>query len=93
MYNDQDNNYSTGGTYSSGYQGYDYGENRSYSYYEAPRPKKKKRVGKVIAIVLTACVVIGGSAVGGYYLAITLVNVTLLKKVNVDSAIYILLLE
>ena len=83
MYNDQDNNYSTGGTYSSGYQGYDYGENRSYSYYETPRPKKKKRAGKVIAIVLTACVVIGGSAVGGFYIG----NNILSKEVSEATVI------
>ena len=68
MYNEQDNNYSTGGNYSSGYQGYNYGERRTYDYYETPRPKKKNRFGKVIAIFLAAAVVIGGSAVGGFYL-------------------------
>ena len=83
MYNDQDKNYSTGGSYSSGYQGYDYGENRSYSYYETPRPKKKKKIGKVIAIVLTACVVIGGSAVGGFYIG----NNILSKEVSETTVI------
>lgn len=74
MYNEQENNYSTGGSYSSGenyssgYQGYNYGEKRSYDYYETPRPKKKKRVGKIIAICLAVCVVGGGSAVGGFYI-------------------------
>ncbi len=68
MYNDQDNNYNARGSYSSGYQGYDYGESRSYSYYVTPRPKKKKKAGKVIAVVLAACAVIGGSAVGGFYI-------------------------
>ena len=68
MYNEQDNNYNAGGNYSGGYQGYNYGERRTYDYYETPRPKKKKRVGKVIAIILAACVVIGGSAVGGFYI-------------------------
>ena len=68
MYNNQENNYSTGGNYSSGYQGYNYGERRTYDYYETPRPKKKKRFGKVIAVFLAAVVVIGGSAVGGFYI-------------------------
>ena len=74
MYNNQENNYSTennyntGGNYSSGYQGYNYGERRTYDYYEIPRPKKKKKAGKVIAIVLGVCIVITGSAVGGFYL-------------------------
>ena len=74
MYNEQENNYSTGGSYSSGenyssgYQGYNCGEKRSYDYYETPRPKKKKRVGKIIAICLAVCVVVGGSAVGGFYI-------------------------
>ena len=67
MYNDRDNNYNTGGNYSSGYQGYDYGENRTYTYYETPRPKKKK-TGKIIAGCLLACLVVGGSAVGGFYI-------------------------
>lgn len=68
MYNEQQDNYSTGGNYSSGYQGYNYDERRTYDYYETPRPKKKNRFGKVIAIFLAAAVVIGGSAVGGFYL-------------------------
>lgn len=68
MYNEQDNNYSTGGNYSSGYQGYNYGEKRTYDYYETPRPKKEKKAGKVIAIILGICVVVGGSAVGGFYI-------------------------
>ena len=67
MYNDQENNYNTEGNYSSGYQGYNYGESRGYSYYETPRPKKKK-AGKIIAIMLAVCVVVGGSAVGGFYI-------------------------
>lgn len=89
MYNDQDSNYnsggnySTGGNYSSGYQGYNYGEKRSYDYYETPRPKKKKRVGKVIAIVLAACVIIGGSAVGGFYIG----NNILSQEVSGTTAI------
>lgn len=77
MYNEQDNNYSTGGNYSSGYQGYNYGERRTYDYYETPRPKKK-RGGKVIAIILAAGVVIGGSAVGGFYIG----NNILTEKVS-----------
>ena len=68
MYNDQENNYSTGGNYSSGYQGYNYGERRTYDYYETPRPKKKRKAGKIIGIILAVCVVVGGSAVGGFYL-------------------------
>ena len=68
MYNDQDNNYNTGGNYSSGYQGYNYGEGRTYDYYETVRPKKKKKTGKIIAVIVAACVVIGGSAVGGFYI-------------------------
>ena len=68
MYNEQENKYSTGGNYSSGYQGYNYGENRSYSYYETPRPKKKKKTGKILAIILVICLGFGGSAVAGYYL-------------------------
>lgn len=67
MYNDRDDNYGTGGNYSSGYQGYDYGENRTYTYYETPRPKKKK-TGKIIAAVLVTSLIVGGSAVGGYYI-------------------------
>ena len=43
MYNEQDNNYSAGGSYSSEYQTYDYGTKRTYDYYETPRQKKKKR--------------------------------------------------
>lgn len=68
MYNEQDNNYSTGGNYSSGYQGYNYGEKRTYDYYETPRPKKKRNAGKVAAIILAGVVIIGGSAVGGFYI-------------------------
>ena len=56
-------NYSTGGNYSSAYQ---YGEKRTYDYYETPRPKKKKNIGKVIGILAAACLVIGASAVGGF---------------------------
>ena len=81
MYNDQDNNYSAGGSYSSGYQGYNYGEKRTYDYYETPRPKKK--TGKVIAIILIACVVIGGSAVGGFYIG----NNILSRQVSGTTAI------
>lgn len=73
MYNDRDNNYNTGGNYSSGYQGYDYGENRSYTYYETPRPKKKK-TGKIIAGCLLTCLVVGGSAVGGFYVGNNLLS-------------------
>ena len=73
MYNEQDNNYNTSGNYSSGYQGYDYGENRSYTYYETPRPKKKK-TGKVIAIILGVFLIIGASAVGGYYVGNNLLS-------------------
>ena len=73
MYNDRDNNYNTGGNYSSGYQGYDYGENRTYTYYETPRPKKKK-TGKIIAGCLLACLVVGGSAVGGFYIGNNLLS-------------------
>ena len=80
MYNNQENNYSTeknysaeknystGGNYSSGYQGYNYGEGRTYDYYEIPRPKKKNKAGKVIAIILAITTVIGGSVAGGFYL-------------------------
>ena len=68
MYNNQENNFNTGGSYSSGYQGYNYGEKRTYDYYETPRPKKKKKVGKAIAVVLLTCVVITGSAIGGFYI-------------------------
>ena len=83
MYNEQDNNYSTGGNYSSGYQGYNYGERRTYDYYETPRPKKKKSAGKVIAVVLAACVIIGGSAVGGYYLGNNFLNKNHTEEVTV----------
>ena len=68
MYNEQDNNYSTGGNYSSGYQGYNYGERRTYDYYETSNMKKKKKAGKAIAIVLTAGIVIVASAVGGFFI-------------------------
>lgn len=73
MYNDRDNNYSTGGNYSSAYQGCDYGENRTYTYYETPRPKKKK-TGKIIVGCLLACLVVGGSAVGGFYVGNNLLS-------------------
>ena len=73
MYNDMDNNYNTGGNYSSGYQGYDYGETRSCSYYETPRPKKKK-TGKIVAIILGVIVIVGASAVGGYYVGNNLLS-------------------
>ncbi len=82
MYNDQDNSYNAGGNYSSGYQGYNYGEQRTYDYYETPRPKKKKRAGKIIAIILAACVVVGGSAVGGFYVG----NNILSKEVSGTTA-------
>ncbi len=62
MYNEQNNNYRTDGNYSSAYQ---HSENRSYDYYETPRPKKKR--GKWIGMVFAACVVVAGSAVGGFY--------------------------
>ena len=68
MYNNQGNNYGMGGNYSSGYQGYHYGEKSTYDRYEVPRPKKKKKAGKIIAWVLVLCVVITGSAIGGFYL-------------------------
>ena len=68
MYSEQNDNYNTGGNYSNGYQGYNYGERRTYDYYETPRPKKKKGVGKIIAVILAVCVVVGGSAVGGFYI-------------------------
>ncbi|MBR5596934.1 MAG: trypsin-like peptidase domain-containing protein [Lachnospiraceae bacterium] len=68
MYNNQENSYSTGGNYSSGYQGYNYGENRSYNYYETPRPKKKKKTGKIIFIIFVLFLGFGGSAVAGYFL-------------------------
>ena len=61
------NSYNTTGNYSSGYQGYEYGETRSCKGYEEPRPKKKK-AGKVAAVLFGMCLVIGGSAVGGYYI-------------------------
>lgn len=77
MYNDYENNYennyNTGGNYSSGYQGYDYGENRSYTYYETPRPKKKK-TGKIAAIILGVAAIVGASAVGGYYVGNNLLS-------------------
>lgn len=63
MYNEQNNNYRTDGNYSSAYQ---HSENRSYDYYETPRPKKKKR-GKWIGMVFAVCVVVAGSAIGGFY--------------------------
>ena len=65
MYNDQDNNYGMGGNYSSEYQGYNYGGERTYSYYEEVKPKKKS--GKIIVILLIICIVAGSSAVGGFY--------------------------
>ena len=77
MYNDYENNYennyNTGGNYSSGYQGYDSGENRSYTYYETPRPKKKK-TGKIAAIILGVAAIVGASAVGGYYVGNNLLS-------------------
>lgn len=63
MYNEQNNNYRTDGNYSSAYQ---HSENRSYDYYETPRPKKKKR-GKWIGMFFAVCVVVAGSAIGGFY--------------------------
>ena len=65
MYNNQENNYSTGGNYSSEYQGYNYGGERSYTYYETPKPKKK--FGKTLFLLLVVCLIAGGSAVGGFY--------------------------
>ena len=67
MYNEQNNNYSDGGNYSSNYQNYNYGENSNYSYYEVPRPKRKKNVGKAIAIGISVVIVMGVSAIGGFY--------------------------
>lgn len=61
------NSYNTTGNYSSEYQGYDYGKTRSHNGYDTPRPKKKK-AGKVVAVFLGVCLVIGGCAVGGYYI-------------------------
>ena len=58
--------YSTNGNYSSAYQ---YDDNRTYKYYETPRPKKKKRVGKVVAIALVLCLALGGGAAAGFYFA------------------------
>ena len=83
MYSEQNNDYNSNGNYSNGYQGYNYGERRTYDYYETPRPKKKKRVGKVIAVILAVCVVVGGSAVGGFYLG----NNYLSAKVTGTTAI------
>ena len=58
--------YSSNGNYSSAYQ---YDDNRTYKYYETPRPKKKKRAGKVVAIALVLCLTLGGGAAAGFYLA------------------------
>ena len=68
MYNEENKNYHTGGNYSSNYQGYNYGGENNYSYYEVPRPKKKKKAGKFIAIILVTGMVVAGSAAGGYFL-------------------------
>lgn len=73
MYNNQENNYNVGNNYTSGgnysgYQNYRYEEKPNYDYYQTPRPKKKKKTGKVIAIVLATCIVITGSAVGGFFI-------------------------
>ena len=58
--------YSSNGNYSSAYQ---YDDNRTYKYYETPRPKKKKRIGKIVAIALVLCLTLGGGAAAGFYLA------------------------
>ena len=72
--------YSTNGSYSSAYQ---YDNNRTYKYYETPRPKKKKRAGKVIAVVLAVCLGIGLRAVGGFFIG----NNFFSKEVASDSVI------
>ena len=72
--------YSTNGSYSSAYQ---YDDNRTDKYYETPRPKKKKRAGKVVAVVLAACLGIGLSAVGGFFIG----NNFFSKEVTSDSVI------
>ena len=58
--------YSANGNYSSSYQ---YDDNRTNKYYETPRPKKKKRAGKIVAIALVLCLILGGGAAAGFYLA------------------------
>ena len=58
--------YSSNGNYSSAYQ---YDDNRTNKYYETPRPKKKKRAGKIVAIALVLCLTLGGGAAAGFYLA------------------------
>lgn len=68
MYNEQNNDYRAEGSYSSGYQGYQYGGNQNYNHYEMPRPKKKKKTGKILAVFALACLVAGGGAVGGFIL-------------------------
>ncbi len=86
MYNEEQNNYSTGGNYSSGYQGYNYGERRTYDYYETPRPKKKKGLGKVLVVFFAAVVVIGGSAVGGFYIGNNLFSKEVSQTTIVEEA-------
>ena len=86
MYNNQDSNYNAGGNYSSGYQGYQYGEKPNYEYYQTPHPKKKNKAGKVIAIVLAACVVITGSAVGGFYIGNQLMEKRIAETTVVPEA-------
>ena len=66
MYNEQNENYNAGGNYSSNYQGYNYGESTNYSNYEAPRPKKKKNIGKALAIGAAIIGVAGAGAIGGF---------------------------
>jgi len=98
MYNNQENNYSTGGNYSSdnqersynaggnyssNYQGYNYTSGSNYNTYEMPRPKKKSSAGKVLGIVALAGVVVAGSAFGGYYLG----NNLLAERVSGTTAI------
>ena len=98
MYNNQENNYSTGGNYSSdnqersynaggnyssNYQGYNYTSGSNYNTYEMPRPKKKSSAGKVLGIVALVGVVVAGSAFGGYYLG----NNLLAERVSGTTAI------
>ena len=67
------NSYNTQSSYSSDYNN---GTSRNYEYYETPRPKKKKSVGKVIGIVAAACLVVGVSAVGGFFIGNTITEKT-----------------
>lgn len=57
----------------AGYGSSAYHERRNYEYYEMPRPKKKK-AGKIVAIAAAACIVIGGSAVGGFFIGANLIT-------------------